>query len=202
MTVLAILGAVLGCAGVAWWVWNTPGRPGADKPVAVSKWAAAASARAFAGMGVSIVFAPLLALLAGADSGAWPWVPAVFAAACALALTVTRVVTDPQGRVPLFVYPLGWIVLAIFVGVRMASSSTPTVGPGGVIDASTSIATGQRAFVALLLVGAVHTWWVRRSRNNQRDRADKKRTAQINAMRRRIDAENQSSPPMRGRRTR
>lgn len=192
-------------AATARWVWSTPGRPAGPHPAPAPQWARAAGNRALAAAGATAVVASLLSLIAPSW---WVWAPPSVAAAAAVALTVTATVSDPTRQVPLVLYPAGWAVAAALIGTRVVS--TPATGsvnadPATIRDAvADTVAAGQQAVVVVAVVGAVHTWWVWRSRRDRRARADAARARQISAMRARLDRESAtaSSPPMKGRRAR
>lgn len=199
MTVLAIVVSLLFAAAAGWWVAQTPGRPSSRSEV--PPWAQASSTRAL----IAVFICAATAGAAGSvapEAGVWLWVGAIVHALAVIGFTLAGWVTDPTKRVPTMVFPLGWALLALGVGVWVASNTDPVIN-SDTVDMTRPFAVGQRAAVVVGIVGAVHTWWVWKSRSRQRKSTQARHDAQIHAMRARIDRERaQPTKSMRGRRHR
>lgn len=195
MTVLAILVSLIVGATAAWWVAQTPGKP--TNKSEITEWAQASANR-------SLVAVVVCSAMAGGGNnaapgaGAWLWIGPIVAAVAVIGFTLTAWITDPAKRVPLMAFPLGWALIAFGVAVWVTTNTEPVIEEDAV-DITRPFVVGQQAALLVAIVGAVHTWWVWKSRVRRRKRSQARMDAQVRAMRARIEREQRSArKPMKG----
>lgn len=200
MTAVAVAVSLLIAVAAGWWVAQTPGRPQtrADVPA----WAQASASRSLVAVLVCAATASACGN-AAPRAGVWVWLGAIVAALAVIAFTAAGWATDPSKRVPTMVFPIGWALLALAVGIWVASNTNPVLS-NDTVDMTHPFVVGQRAAFLVIIVGAAHTWWMWKSRAARRKSQQARHDDQVLAMRAQIEREQQrsSKQTMRGKRRR